>query len=220
MKWISMVLVTGLLLAGCADAPTGPVAAPASPDLSHGGLHRLVVPDDVAPGGPPVFFAHIYDDGGSDQVPVVFFRDPAFTPDGVNLLPIDEQGTFGSRAAAPRTVEGFVLIEAPPFPALARFTNRVGETVPVWFVARQDFEAAAADDSVSKAELLAMPSLTIGAATHLTFVASPGSNVPTVQASAGGVLDDGRRFQVTIVYDVTADVYTNFTLRFAGRAAL
>lgn len=218
MKRISTIVVAGLALIGCADSPTGVLAPTAAPDLSHGGLHRLVVPDDVAPGGPPVFFAHIYDDGGSDRVPVLFFRDPALTPGDENLLPLDHQGNPVSRAAAPRTVEGFILMEAPPFPVLARLTNPVGKTVPIWFVSRQDFEAAAADAVVSKAELLAMPSLMLGQATRLTFLASPGSDVPSIQASAGGVLDDGRRFQVTLVYDLSAATYTNFNLRFLGRA--
>lgn len=217
VKRIPAVLVAGLALAGCADDPIDVLAPPASADLTHGGLHRLVVPGDVPAGGPPVFFAHVYDDGRSDWVPVLFFRDPALTPEGENLLILEEQGNFMTRSAAPRTVEGFVLIEAPPFPALARFTNPVGETVPVWLVSRQDFEAAAADDVVTRAELQAMPSLLMAEATHLTFVASPGSNVPTIQTSAGGVLPDGRRFQVTLVYDFAADVYRNFNLRLTGQ---
>jgi hypothetical protein len=219
VKRISAGFVAGLLAVGCSDAPTA-LTAPTRPDLSHGGLHRLVVPDDVAPGGPPVFFAHIHDDGGSAWVPVVFFRDPALTPADENLLPLDGQGNAMSRAAAPRTVEGFVLIETPPFPALANFTNAVGETVPVWFVSRQDFEGAAADDVVTKAELLTMPSLMLGGATHFRFLASPGSNVPSIQVSAGGVLDDGGRFQVTLVFDLATGVYRNFNLRFMGQAGL
>jgi hypothetical protein len=77
-----------------------------------------------------------------------------------------------------------------------------GNAVPVWFVKVADFQAAAADDQVTIAEILAMPSLRKGTAhtfesvDHFGAYRPQGQGNGSIETTANGTLQDGTAFQV------------------------
>ena len=71
-----------------------------------------------------------------------------------------------ARFLCPLTVRGFEIWKNGPFPidSVPMQESDNGNAVPVWFVKVANFQAAAADDQVTIAEILAMSSLRGGTA--------------------------------------------------------
>ena len=136
---------------------------------------------------------------------IVFYRAPDCVPAGFNLLDfVDIPGAF----ACPLTVSGFELWDnGPGIDAAPRQAVSSGPAVPVWFVPWTAFQAAIADDVLSKSELESLAPLK-GVATTFQEVLHPlvppgttgGAKVPHLTITASGVLPDGRSFQ----YEFTA----------------
>jgi hypothetical protein len=186
-----------------------------------GAMKRWEIPSEALP---PPYAAQIYDDGQSEWVPIVFFKVPSEIPGGVNLLGVDGLGT-GQPGHGPATslIEGFGLFEAswdpsqgPSVPLLAVLHNPVGQTIPVWFVSRQDYEPVPA--SVTIGDLLAMPSLIQAEADQFSFVGNPGHFQPTLKTHASGVMPDSRVFTLSLLFDRNTQSFTYFALNFGGQA--
>jgi len=76
--------------------------------------------------------------------------------------------------------------------------------VPIWFVRWPELQAAIADDELTIGELLSSPSLLMGSASFFEYVNQIGVLRPQgedsgkIEASASGVLTDGRDFQFSV----------------------
>ncbi len=139
---------------------------------------------------------------------IVFYRAPDCVPGGFNLLDMfDIPAAFG----CPLTVSGFELWDnGPGIDAGPRHAISSGLAVPVWFVPWTAFQAAIADNVLTKSELESLAPLK-GVATTFHEVIHPfvppgatgGAKVPHLTITASGVLPDGRTFQ----YEFTGNFF-------------
>jgi hypothetical protein len=161
---------------------------------------RLVVPEE-SPSGP--YYARLErgvlleDDG---WVAIPFYRDPACVRPNFNLLNFFDFVNIPAIFFCPLTVNGFELWDDPATDAAPRQSSLQGNgAVPVWFVSTEDFHAAL--PGITLTELLAMPSLMEGVATHFVETLHPlgGAQQNSLQIVASGELPDGRTFQFVAV---------------------
>lgn len=184
-RWAAAALATAVL----AVVPADPAAAATKLDFPVAG---------ESPGVPA--YARVgMDPSGAVSVPhddqwaaIVFYRQVACVPSGFNLM------TFFNAPAAfgcPMTVAGHEVWKDgfDPTSAPTQVVTRDAGPVPVWFVSWLAVQAAAADGTLTKAELAAMPSLLVGTATWYHEVLHPDE---MILLKARGTLSDGRRFSI------------------------
>ena len=135
---------------------------------------------------------------------IVFLRAPDCVPPGFNLLdlydppaPPFHPGAF----ACPLTVSGFEVWDKGPGIAEPRQAVSHGIAVPVWFVPWPVFQAAIADDVLTKSELESLAPLKGVATTYHEVLHPISTQHMTIIAS--GFLSDGRSFQ----YEINAPEY-------------
>ena len=166
------------------------VAALAAPSGAGAGARFQVPAEDP---GPPFYVRGLNDDAWAA---VFFVRDPGCVPGELNLLgPPDVPAVFG----CPLRLEGSVTYENGPADLIPRMAI-LDESAPltVWFMTATDLAAAAADGTITKAELQARPSLLVGTATRYREVIHPlpAANTEVLVTNSTGTLSDGRRFRV------------------------
>ncbi len=128
---------------------------------------------------------------------VVFVRAPDCVPANFNLLDLlDAPAAF----ACPLTVSGFELYDKPG-DGMPRQTLITGSAVPVWFVDWNVFQAAIADDVLTKSELESLAPLKGVASVYHEVIHLPplpgttgGAKMPHMTITASGFLPDGRSF--------------------------
>jgi hypothetical protein len=164
---------------------------------------RTVIPDED-PG--PTFYARIERQSVHTEIAphtaqwaaIMFYRSPSCVPPDFNLLDLFHiPAAFGCSL----TIDGFEIwrngpppIDFAPMMAMFRGTG----DVPIWFVSWPELQAAAADDVLTITELMAMDSLIVGTADkfHETLHPTGGAINPRIVITAGGILSDGRTFQL------------------------
>lgn len=198
-----------LVAAACAahDDPVTPVQsaagntpvgarAPQAGQSGQSGLMVLTIPDEDP--GPP-FYARVglqfLTDG--DLLAIPFYRDPACVPADFNLLEMFHfPGPGGPGAfACPLSMTGRLLIE--PDAPLGTFPRQVvlqGDAVRFWFVPYADFQEIAEDGVVTMPELAGLSPLQ-GTAGRYHETLHPREGEHRIVIDAGGLMDDGRRFQ-------------------------
>jgi hypothetical protein len=218
----SLFVFAVMMVIGCSE---NQINDPVSNDEQYslykeglGPLKRFEVPAEI--NAPPVV-AVIFDDGESDWVPIVFPRDPLQIPLLMNLYTPHHEVQPGFMNV-PLLLEGFVLLPrdwAPPVPPIAvfaHFRNPTGQTVPIWFMSRADFETAAVDDIVTIEEINNMPSLLKGEAGAFNLFASPLANIFRIQVQSAGALEDNTLFTFSVQFIVETESYTHFNLHFGN----
>jgi hypothetical protein len=165
----------------------------------------LLIPASAAsanvrvPGGATLpYYARItsYYDYPVEWVAIVFYRPPACVPDNFDLYTefFDIPGAF---ACEPATTTGFEVWKLGPgledSPKLVELKG-LG-AVPMWFVSWSAFQAAAADQILSKADLEAMHPLKGTASFYHETMPLKGMTTAVVgEYNARGKLEDGRTF--------------------------
>lgn len=218
----SLIVFAVMLVTGCSE---NQVNEPVSNDQQYslykdglGPLKRFEVPAEI---NAPPRVAIIFDDGESDWVPIVFPREPSQIPPAMNLHTAHQDPQPGFMNV-PLLLEGFVLLPrdwAPPTPptaVFAHFRNPTGQTVPIWFTSRAEFETAAADGIVTIEEINNMTSLLKGEAGAFNLYASPLANIFRIQIQSAGALEDNTLFTFSVQYIVNTDSYTHFNLHFGN----
>jgi hypothetical protein len=162
----------------------------------------------------PPFYARVerpYTIHTDEWAAIIFYRPPACVPAGFNLLDFfDIPGAF---ACGPLTVDGREMRKvADPFSAPFQSELHGLGVVPIWLVTWSEMQSALADDVVTMAELLGLPSLQVGTAHTFNETLQP---IPTRLPSrlimnAAGTLADGRRF--TLHY-TSKDTFTTIDVR-------
>jgi hypothetical protein len=218
----SLFVFAVMLVIGCSENQVNdPVSNVQEYPLYKAGLgplKRFEVPAEI--NAPPIV-AVIFNDGESDWVPIVFAREPSQTPLLMNLYTPhpDAQPGFMN---VPLLLEGFVLLPkdwAPPQPPIAvfaHFRNPTGQTVPIWFMSRADFETAAVDNIVTIEEINNMTSLLKGEAGAFNLFASPLANIFRIQVQSAGALEDNTLFTFSLQYIHDTQSYTHFNLHFGN----
>lgn len=169
---------------------------------------------------PATVFANTRTDGGGDLpyyarvergeilhtaewAAIIFYRPTECVPADFNLLDFYDFGAFG---CIPPTTDGFILWSGEPWLSAPTQIKLHGlGAVPVWFVRWSELAAAVADDSLTMAELEALPSLLIGYAEIYTEILHPSTGEPDVMKPpminyvASGVLTNGDSFYVHAV---------------------
>lgn len=147
-------------------------------------------------------YARVMDNGVSDYVPIVFYRNPECVRADFNLLEVfDVPDAF---YCLPLTIEGFAIFEdaaniplgVPPFQAKSS-----GDAVPFAFVDRYTYDIIAADGLTMDDLAAAM----WGMATSYKEVLqpSPDANVGLLNIVAEGSLDqDGTPFRLRVTAQV------------------
>jgi hypothetical protein len=157
--------------------------------------------------GPPFYAAiarppsgQIFQDEEWAAIP--FLRDPVCVAADSNLL-----DGFDLRALnCALTIGGFAIFKnGPSIDPVPVFVLLSGNgAVPIWFVRWPELQAAIADDELTIGELLSSPSLLMGSASFFEYVNQIGVLRPQgedsgkIEASASGVLTDGRDFQFSV----------------------
>lgn len=153
-------------------------------------------------------YARVMNNGLSDYVPIVFYRNPACVRPDFNLLMVMDPPVlidpgppplidFRALACLPLTAEGFAIFEGEfdPTAGVPPIQNKLaGDAVPFVFVARADFNAVAAD-GLTMADLYDVGLW--GTATSFKEVLQPLPGVVPVgliNIVAGGERDDGTPF--------------------------
>ena len=83
-----------------------------------------------------------------------------------------------------------------------RHSLLMGDSVPIWFVSKHDYEAVIADGVLTVDELRSLPSLRIGIADFYLEVLQPldgPASVPKLKLFANGTLSDGGTFDVVFI---------------------
>ena len=168
---------------------------------------RLPFPTEENPG--PPFYAQISNiEPFGEEIyhteewaAIPFYRNPGCVPSEFNLLEMfDAPGAF----ACELTVHGFEIWPVPPDqcgagPSQGKYWG-LG-AVPIYFVRWPELQAAVADGQLTITELVDLPSLQIGSAGFFSLDLHPSggpANVPHIEISARGVLQDGRQFQFQV----------------------
>lgn len=132
---------------------------------------------------------------------IPFYRNPSCVPSDFNLLEMfDVPRAFDCTL----TVQGFEIWPVPPDqggagPSQGKYWG-LG-AVPIYFVSWPELQVAVADRGLTITELLDLPSLKIGSASFFSVDLHPSggaANVPHIEISARGVLQDGRQFQFQV----------------------
>ena len=189
-----------LVIAGCSDAPMAPETDPAG--LAPESSVVFKTPDQSP--GPPFWTisgngGFIPNDGTWAAIP--FLREMDCTPSGQNLLVLAGPSAFGCTL----TVEGHEHWQNGPGidPAPRQTKYRGLGSVPIVFVLWSEVAPAKAG-GLTLAELLALPSATIGHAdryveTDVYGVSGPlGAGNGMYKISADGELEDGRSFDLQV----------------------
>jgi hypothetical protein len=154
---------------------------------------RVVIPSESP--GPP-FYMRWLGTGDHEWVVNIFYRSPDCMPTDFNLLDFfDIPRAFRCSL----TVEGFEVRSQAFDPPIQSELHGLG-AVPVLFIKRTAFEAAAADGELTLAELLGLDSAVMGSASFYQEVLHPrgGARVVNADYQAGGTLEDGRLFRAHI----------------------
>jgi len=128
---------------------------------------------------------------------IVFYRPPGCIPADFNLLDFFDFGAFG---CTPPTTDGFMIFEhgpeVDPAPMLVEL-HGLG-AVPVWFVRWAELQTAVEDGNLTIGELAGLSSRLIGSASFYHEILHPlgGSKHDKIEFNVGGILADGRSFQV------------------------
>ena len=162
---------------------------------------RLLVPEESASGP---FYARI-EQGlipRTDQwVAIAFYRDPSCVPPSFNLLNFFDLGNIPGVFSCPLTVHGFEIWRNGPETDAGPIQSRLrgNGAVPVWFVSVDDLTQAL--PGLTKAELLAMPSLIQGSASFFEETLHPegAAQQSKLRLVAHGILPDGRAFQYEVI---------------------
>jgi hypothetical protein len=165
----------------------------------------LLVPASAAsanvrvPGGATLpYYARItsYNDYPVEWVAIVFYRPPACVPADFDLYTVffDIPGAF---ACEPATTTGFEVWKLGPgqedSPKLVELKG-LG-AVPIWFVSWSAFQAAAADQVLTIADIEAMNPLKGTASFYHETMPLKGMTTAVVgEYNARGTLEDGRTF--------------------------
>jgi hypothetical protein len=191
-----------VLAAACTDEPTSPPAAPAMTRPS--GSITLQFPGEDP--GPPFYtlIERSFLPHTDEWAPIVFVRDPVCIPADFNLL---DQLAVPDAFQCQSFVEGHVTYKNGPPPidfVPWQVSMRGSGAVPIWFVSWPALEAAIADDRLTIAELLSMPSLRKGTATMFEMTQQPGVMRPQgagngkIEIVARGSLEDGTSFSLEV----------------------
>ena len=175
------------------------LAALAASSSANAQVRRLVPEDSLS--GP--FYARlergvVLEDDGWVAIP--FYRDPACVRPNFNLLNFFDGANIPAIFFCPLTVHGFEIWSDPAVDLAPRQSRLEGNgAVPIWFVSAADFQSKL--PGITLTELLAMPSLIQGVATHFEETLHPvgGAQQTTLQIVASGDLPDGRTFQLMAV---------------------
>ncbi len=161
--------------------------------LSFASVRTTVTPSNFAP---------IYTDwyGNDEWVAFIFYRSPEQVPVAFNLLDFyDIPAAFGS----PLTVEGFAIYKhADDLSPLQAEMHGLG-AVPIWFVSRNEYNAAKADGFLTIGELQTLPSLIKGSAQfykETLHPEGPSVRVPLKDIVATGALENGSNFSLKIIW--------------------
>jgi len=130
---------------------------------------------------------------------IPFYRDPICVPGDFNLLDMfDAPRAFDCTL----TVRGFEIWPVPPpqgaGPTQGKYWG-LG-AVPIYFLSWPELKGAVADGVLTITELMDMSSLIIGSAGFFSVDLHPSglANVPHIEISARGFLQDGRQFQFQV----------------------
>ena len=166
---------------------------------------RLPFPTADNPG--PPYYAQISNIGlfgeeiyhTEEWAAIPFYRNPGCVPSDFNLLDMfDAPRAFDCTL----TVQGFEIWPVPPpqgaGPTQGKYWG-LG-AVPIYFVNWPELQAAVADGELTITELVGLSTLKIGSAGFFSVDLHPSgvANVPHIEISARGVLDDGRQFQFQV----------------------
>lgn len=233
---VIVILVLSLLLSACADGrvassarvtaqeTSAPVVTLGASQPAAGPARAEAQPVVIESGGDVPFYARFGENETFDNEEwtlVVFYRPPECIPVDFNLnqffhFPGDSGP--GAFACTPPTTTSVETWESGPqtdtAPLISKMTGR--GAVPVWFLANDEVESAAADGVVTIVELRDLPSRLVGTASTYTELLHPTqSNAkPLIQFSGEGQLADGRAFMLSVskgAEDVTDHVTINFS---------
>jgi hypothetical protein len=154
---------------------------------------RVAIPSESP--GPP-FYMRWLGTGDHEWVVNIFYRSPGCVPTDFNLLDFfDIPRAF----RCPLTVEGFEVRSQAFGPPMHSELRGLG-AVPVLFVKRTEFEAAAADGELTLTDLLDLETAVMGSASFYQEVLHPrdGARVVNADYQAAGTLENGRPFRVHI----------------------
>ncbi len=189
-RWYNTIRAVALLalLSAACDRP-----GPAAPDRLAPALEVARIAND------PPFYARVerpFSYHTDEWAAIVFYRPPSCVPADFNLLDLfDVPAAF---SCGPLNTEGWEMRKDLGDPFAAPFQSVIQGlgAVPIWLVSWSDMQAALADDVVTKAELLTLPSLLIGTAYAYEEMLQPiPTRVPArVVIDAQGTVADGRRF--------------------------
>jgi hypothetical protein len=147
---------------------------------------------------------------------IIFYRPTECVPSDFNLLDFYDFGAFG---CSPPTTDGFIIWSGEPWISAPVLINLKGlGAVPVWFVRWSELQALVEDDSLTMAELEAVPSLLVGEASLYKETLLPATGEPDVMKPpminyvARGTLEDGRTFYVHAL--MVVDTITNVEITF------
>jgi hypothetical protein len=173
------------------------------PDEAQPPLYTSNVTPYLAPGG-EMFVVH---DG--PWAAIAFVRPTELIPPDHDLLGIDP-GAIGT----PMLVDGFgIFATAEDRVPLMTEVHGLG-AVPVWFVDREELRAALADETLTFAELSALPSLLKGAAGFYQEQNHYADHrVSHLAVDARGTLDDGRSFSLQAVEVQLQLIYASIEFR-------
>ena len=206
----SLLIAAGILLGACQAQ-------------AQNGLVQSEWPSQQDPGIPfyarvELFEPYIFNDG--EWAVVIFYRDPACVPDDFNLISV-----FDVPAAffCPHTVHGTSLWDGAVFNGSPKVVTMTGNgQVPVWFVPWEDVSSMAHPGGIlTKSDLQAIEDRAIGYASRYSERLQPhpdpafgggGHPNPKMIVTAGGLLEDGRSFDLHIAW--INDVVRSIDIRF------
>ena len=138
---------------------------------------------------------------------VVFYRSPSCVPADFNFLDFFDypDGTNnGAFDCNPPTTDNFSIWKNGPnvdFAPLKSQFRGLG-AVPIWFVHREELEAAIADGVLTISELSGLPTLMMGSASFYSETLRPTESHPraggSIRINSNGTLDDGRSFMFRV----------------------
>jgi hypothetical protein len=166
----------------------------------------LLIPDEHP--GPP-YYMFLLEHESQDVVPLVFIRQRDCIPEEFNLLEFFHVGPGGAQSC-PLNVEGFQIASQPVGPpTLQHLQNPKEETVPIWFVSREEYLSEIDDGVLKIGDIEQMDSLVLGLATLYEETQSVLVPQPKATIVAHGLLEDGRSFRIHLeehFTDVGAEV--------------